>query len=78
MIERFKAGAYSVHEIHGLCVWTNLSRVESSVVSSKVSKLDPIFWVFKITSASKHGSGLAVRWESAAPKKKKKKKKKIQ
>lgn len=43
MMERLRAGPYSVHEIHGLCVRANLPRVESSVVSSKVSKLDPIF-----------------------------------
>lgn len=69
MRRRFRAEPYSVYEIRGPCVRANLPRVEASVVSSKVSKLDPIFWVFKITSASKYGSGLAVRWKNATPKK---------
>lgn len=68
MIEKFRAGAYSVYEIHRPCVWTSLPRVESSVVSLEVSKFDPVVWVSKVTSASKHGSGLVIRQESAAPK----------
>lgn len=60
MIERFRAGAYSVYETHRLCVRTNSPGVEVSVVSFKVLKLDPKFWVFKITSASKYGSCLVV------------------
>lgn len=70
MIERFRAGAYSVYEMHRLCVRTNLPSVGSSVVSLKVLKLDPIFWVFKITSASKYGSCLVVRWENTEPQQK--------
>lgn len=71
MIERFRAGAYSVYEMHRLCVRTNLPCVVgSSVVSLKVLKLDPKFWVFKITSAAKYGSCLVVRWENTEPKQK--------
>lgn len=53
-----------------LCVCTDLPSVGSSVVSLKVLKLDPIFWVFKITSASKYGSCLVVRWANTEPKQK--------
>lgn len=70
MIQWFRAGAYSVYKTHRLCVRTNLPSVESSVVSFKVLKLDPTFWVFKIISALKYGSRLVVRWESTGPKQK--------
>lgn len=67
MIERFRARAYSVYKMHRLCVRTNLPSVGSSVVRLQVLKLGPIFWVFKITSASKYSSCLVVRWESTEP-----------
>lgn len=70
MIERSRAGAYTVYKMHRQHVCTNSPRVESSVVSLKVLKLDPMFWVFKISSASKYGSCLVVRWESTGPKQK--------
>lgn len=67
MIERFRARAYSVYKMHRLCVRTNLPSVGSSVVRLQVLKLGPIFWGFKITSASKYSSCLVVRWESTEP-----------
>lgn len=60
-IESFGAEAYSVSKMHQQSVCTNSpSVVGPSVVSLKVLKLDPIFWVFTINSASKYGSCLVV------------------
>lgn len=56
---------YTKHRDH---VCTNSSSVESSVVSLQVLKLDPTFWMFRVTSALMYGFCSVVRWESTGPK----------
>lgn len=67
MIQRFRAGEYSVYEMHRLCVCMNLPNVESSVVIYKYLKLDPTFWVFMPLSK---GMAPVGRWESTNPQQK--------
>lgn len=57
------------HTVYKKCT-NSPSVVGSSVVSLKVLKLDPTFWVFKITSAAKYGSCLVVKRENTEPKQK--------
>lgn len=43
----------------------NSFSVDSSVVTFKLSKLDPLFWELKIAFALQYGSCLDVTWEWA-------------
>lgn len=48
--QRFSEGARSTNETHGYARTSSLT-VESSPVTFKLSKLDPVFWEFKIAFA---------------------------